>query len=327
MNHLPWLFVLILVGNFLAGSPFLGTVQAADPGVAAAGVTNSAVNYLLANYNSTVGLIRNSPDSQSLSNTYYLYSDNFLAVLAFQNQGPGDATLAGVSSNITKSIHLYIEGQPNPVNQYEALTTPPIPAFNASKDFVIYTRGLETISTTVNNQSSTWLDLHDYADIAFLEAIYYYNFGNNAAASSAYHVGVAMYDGIGFKDSVPGNYQTYKLALYIYASRLLGLSYYASAFSQLIAMQATSGVDKGGFYTCYGSDAVAACGTNTETTALALLALSGYPPPSLTSVPEFPFGMALLLGLAVPALLLVRKNSRALYQRKLSAIMALGLID
>jgi hypothetical protein len=288
------------------GSTLVTTVRAADPEIAPAGVTNSAVNYLLANYNSTVGLIRNSPDSQSLSNTYYLYSDNYLAALALQEQGSGNSTLVKVSSNITKSIHLYIQGQPNPVNQYEVLTAP-IPAFNGSKNFVVYSRGTETVSTTVNNMSSKWLNLHDYADIAFLEAIYYYSVGNDSGARSAYQVGAAMYDGIGLKDSVPGNYQTYKLALYVYASRLLGLGYYASAFDQLIAMQSDSGVDRGGFYTCYGSDAEAACGTNTETTALALLALYGYTP--ISPVPEFPFGMALLLGLAIPALLLMRKKS------------------
>ena len=267
-----------------------------------------AVNYLLVNYNSTVGLIRNSPDSQSLSNTYYLYSDNFLAALALQDYDLGNSTLATVSSNITNSVHSYIKAQPNPVNQYEALTTATA-AFNGSENFVIYTRGLETISTTVNNASITWLSVHSYADIAFLEAIYYYNVGNDPAAKNAYQVGVALYDGVGFKDSVPGNYQTYKLALYIYASRLLGYGYYKSAFDQLIAMQSDSGIDKGGFFTCYASDAEAACGTNTETTALALLAVYGYPTTSTLFVPEFPFGVALLMGLvAISAILLVLKR-------------------
>ena len=47
-------------------------------------------------------------------------------------------------------------------------------------------------------------------------------------------------------------------------------------------MQADGGVDKGGFYTCYDGSAKAACGTNTETTALALLALSEHPLSGLT---------------------------------------------
>src|SRR5207249_1089394 len=42
-----------------------------------------ALNYLARNYNSTVGLLHESPDSANISNTYWLYSDNFLASLAF----------------------------------------------------------------------------------------------------------------------------------------------------------------------------------------------------------------------------------------------------
>ena len=89
------------------------------------------------------------------------------------------------------------------------------------------------------------------------------------------------FDGIGFADlpftsaesASYHQYQTYKLALYIYASKVTDYSYQQSALDQLVSMSAASGADSGGFYTCYGPDSKPACGSNVETTALAVLAL------------------------------------------------------
>jgi hypothetical protein len=236
-------------------------------------VVTPGVNYLMANYNTSVGLVRNSPDSLSLRNSYYLYSDNFLASLVFWNFDQNNITLARDAQNITKTMEGRLYGQPNPLNQYETLSST-VYSFYPSRDFTLYTRGQERILTTINNQSSTSLDPRQYADIGFLMAVYYHLLGNDSAARIAYYDAYGTWDGIGFKDAAfSGQYQTYKLALYIYASKLLGISYDKQAFNTLIDLQATSGIDNGGFYTCYDPSGRASCGSNAETTALAILAL------------------------------------------------------
>jgi hypothetical protein len=161
---------------------------------------------------------------------------------------------------------------PNPINQWMVLTHS-VFAFNASADFILTSVNGATILTTQNNQSGYLLPTN-YADVAFQQAIYYHQVGNNTGATNAYQQGVADWDGRGFVDcaSSAGNYATYKLALYIYCSKLLGQSLqYPSALSTLQAMQNES---SGGFWTTYNSNLQPISGTNTETTATAILALN-----------------------------------------------------
>jgi hypothetical protein len=259
-----------------------------------------AVNYLLENYNASVGLVRNSPDSISLRNSYYLYSDNFLTSLVFWNYDTDNVTLTRVAQNITATMRPFLAGKPNPNNEYEVLNAS-VFSFYAARDYTLYSSGEEYIMTTIDNQSSTALNPAQYADIGFLEAIYYHELGHVGAASIAYHDALATWDGMGFKDSAfsDGQYQTYKLALYIYASKTLEVPYYSQAFNQLIDLQATNGTDKGGFYTCYGSNRMDdGCYTNAETTALAVLALNLADPAASDSLTSWTQEMTMHIEIA-----------------------------
>jgi len=88
---------------------------------------------------------------------------------------------------------------------------------------------------------------------------------------TAYEDGAKMFDGVGFRD-LPYNqthqYQTYKLALFVYASVVLDQPINVTALSTLLRMQALSG----GFYTGYDASYSHGLLTNTETTSLAVLA-------------------------------------------------------
>jgi hypothetical protein len=67
-----------------------------------------------------------------------------------------------------------------------------------------------------------------------------------------------------------GQYQTYKLALFLYASAALDQPFNTTALSTLLRMQAPDG----GFYTGYdASYSHQTTLTNTETTSLVILAL------------------------------------------------------
>jgi hypothetical protein len=241
-------------------------------------VLDPAVKYLYKNYDESIGLNYVSPDTEELKNTYYIYSDNYLASLVLWNYDQSNLTLARRAGNITNQMHHYLNGTVNPINQYMALTES-VFAFSNSKNFDLSAVDGAAIKTTINNQNGS-LDPWNYADIAFLQAVYYHELGRENYAMAVYHDGVNLYDGKGFKDlpflkDNSSNYQTYKLALYIYASKLLGQDYFQQAFDTLLAMQQhTSTRTNGGFNTSYNSTSLKATGyTNTETTSLAVLSL------------------------------------------------------
>jgi hypothetical protein len=246
----------------------------------------AAVNYLVENYNSTVGLIPEVPGG----NTYWLYSDNFLASLAlehYDSQYPGNSTITNIAANIEGNLSKYIAGVPNVLNQYMVLNSS-IAAFNTTNSYTVSNYAGAVINITLNNGTSPLISSF-YADIAFLEAIYYNNLGQANNANDSYQIGVKMYDGNGLNDSVfqngtqKGQYQTFKLALYIYASEVLGYQPPQSAETVLLRMQAASG----GFYTGYNANfSNNGTNTNVETTSLAILALLPLPPPTTTPTPS-----------------------------------------
>jgi hypothetical protein len=95
---------------------------------------------------------------------------------------------------------------------------------------------------------------------------------------------VALWDDFGFNDSATKTtqtYATYKNALYILASKIMGYQYNTTQYKELLSCQLTNGVDAGGFATDYAGNGTPVSGSNTETTTLAILALS------TPSTPEF----------------------------------------
>ena len=241
-------------------------------------VLTSAVNYLTENYNSTVGLIPEVP----YGNTYWLYSDNFLAAKALERYNsiyPGNSKVANAAANIEGNLSEYLSEVPGVLNQYMVLNST-IVAFNNSSPYAI-NNSLGVITSTIQNNGTVPLNSSLYADITFLEAIYSNYTGQPDFANSSYTLGSKMFDGNGLNDSVfqsgplAGQYQTYKLALYIYASEVLNYQIPTIAETNLLNMQGTSG----GFYTGYDANFLDnGTNTNAETTSLAILAL--LPPPT-----------------------------------------------
>jgi hypothetical protein len=236
-----------------------------------------AVNFLLNQYNSTIGLDAEYPNAT----TYWLYSDNFLASYVLQNVNPPNTTLVNISTNISRTLSGYLAVVPNPLNHYMILNSS-VFAFYTSANYNVTHIGGSTIAITLNNGTSK-LNPNNYADIAFLEALYYNKNGQKGEAVSLFENGSSMYNGIGMNDSAfRGTYQTYKLALYIYSAEFLDQNYSASAETTLLKMQGSNG----GFYTGYNAcDSTAGTLTNVETTSLAILALS-VPNPQTKSLTQ-----------------------------------------
>jgi len=237
---------------------------------------SDAVNYLIGvgSFDPVIHLIPETPGSA----TYWLYSDNYLAALALQQYGRGNATITSYANYISRSLTSYVilDHLSGAVNQYMALNASVPCEFNASRNYTIGSVNAAEIMATFNNGTGT-LSENQYADIAFLSSICLYRQGDTNGAIASYDTGRAMFDGFGLNDSVfanpgpdQGQYQTFKLALYVYASALLHQPVDPSAVSILLSMQAPGG----GFYTGYDSSlSHEGTSTNTETTSLAILAL------------------------------------------------------
>jgi len=235
---------------------------------------NRAADYLIQNIDPDTGLIPETPGSS----TYWLYSDNYLAALALQRYGQSNATIASSAVVVSGSLtaDLLLGKMDNAENQYLVLNTSAPCQFHSAQSYTVETPDGVPVKAVLNN-GTRLLSESQYADIAFLNAICLYRQGDHAGALAAYDVGRSMFDGQGLNDSIfsqpgpnQGRYQTFKLALYIYASGLLKQSFPQSALSILISMQDSGG----GFYTGYDAGlSHEGTLTNTETTSLAILAL------------------------------------------------------
>jgi hypothetical protein len=231
-----------------------------------------AVNYLMVNYDSTIGLIPEVPNG----NTYWLLSDNFLAYPVLKYYDPNNSTLTTTANNISSTLSYYMNGyRLSSISQYNILVGY-TPYFNDTLSYDIATNGY-TVKTHLNN-GTTILSPYQYADIAFLYALYTYRLGNMQGAINLFNIGASMYDGKGFNDlpfregESQGVYQTYKLALYYMAGYVLARQVPNSVSERITDLQAPNG----GFFTGYYPNGTIPnfVTTNTETTSLVIYAYS-----------------------------------------------------
>jgi len=238
----------------------------------------AGIDYLTSNYNPDVGLIAETPHS----NVYWLYSDNFLAALALNaSNWSSNSTITSIADNISATLRHYHSSFGNATNGYELLSSHwrGSCSLDSADNYTVTHVGDADVMVTLNNGSST-LPETQYADVAFLEAICNIRLGNFTGWSQGFSDGASFFNGVGFNDtafregSSKGIYQTYKLALFVYAMESqcgpFNQTAYQSALTTLLQMQAPSG----GFSTGYNPDLSINGTTNIETTSLAILALS-----------------------------------------------------
>ena len=264
---------------------------------------DGAITYFAKSYNVTLGLIPETPGSH----VYWLASDNYLVDLALARYSTGNQSTIGFSQALFTALSGYEATLPTAIkqNKYLALNSTGS-YFSCSADYAVTWsnrgqaaagNGSAVLMTTANDQSTSCAN-QNYADLLFLQAIYYHRVGNPTAASEFYQNGSKDFDGRGLVDLLNGGstqstlaYQTYKTALYVYASICLGEQSSATSLpaaeSILLSMQDNS---TGGFHTTYspnltslgGANISPTSGVNTETTALAALALELMINPSAT---------------------------------------------
>jgi len=248
------------------------------------GESKRGYRYLEDNLNSSLNLIRESPDDANftLHKTYWLLNDNFLASYALKPYDPGLSTK--LMSTIEKYGYQhdhYIEilfgnSTIEPNHKVE-----PEPKVVEKKDDVYYIK-TEKVTDTVMDDYAQYLDKLCY------EALWNAYGGNVSETDTLYNEALNMWDGKGFNDNVfkahPENgYDTYKLAVFYYTAKALGkldtLEFKDTLLSTISGLQASNG----GFYTYYYYDDNEKLqprgSTNTETTSLILIALNYKPKP------------------------------------------------
>lgn len=220
--------------------------------------TEKAIAYLHHEYNSRVGLIRESPETAP--DKHWLMTDNWLAAIALDRVNDTE-----FAAHIHATLETYGQLQHGLIEAIAGvdIAWPPRAPFPEEVKPGIW---LEMRNQQVMEDWST------YADLALYRALDLYNEGRIAASRQQYSAATQQFNGVGFADQAFDNrYATYKLALAIYVAGTIGAPIDPEMVTALLSKQHQ---DSGGFSALYDETSKPIGDSNTETTAYALLALS-----------------------------------------------------
>lgn len=226
-------------------------------------VIRDGLNYLNEQINPELGLLRESP--VVAPNRYWLTNDNSLAAYIFSQFGYKDTRRM-----ILQNLDDYGDFENNfiEVVMGHVVDMPP----SVAEAVLITKIGEAEIWTEKHESDNRYADWQEYANLGFLMALNHVNLDNEAIAQEQVLTTMQMFDGKGFRDKAfNGSYETYKLALAIYAASKCKVELQDGEiiFEILLKMQ-----DKnGGFHTYYDENLKLLGDTNTETTSFALLAI------------------------------------------------------
>lgn len=222
--------------------------------------------FLAARFNSTLGLLNESP--RVAPQKYWLTNDNALAAFALSRLGQAE-----LNATLRASLQRYGHNANGLIEVVWGLpvTSPPFTA----RRVMLSKAGNAEIWQEFHTGGERFDDWTGYADLGFLMALNARLQGRSAEANAIFSNALTQFDGAGFRDKAfDGKYTTYKLALALYAGVMTGSPLPAGG-RMLTALQAMQAFD-GGFTTHYHSLDAPEGDANTETTALALLALWAY---------------------------------------------------
>ncbi|MGE5532900.1 MAG: hypothetical protein ACM3UN_00975 [Bacillota bacterium] len=236
---------------------------------------DSAINYLKGHFNESLGLLYESEDAGTRvvngtayrgNQTYFIYSDNLLAEWALKPYDPE------MSDRINQSIASYY--QPSS-KFFEVLFGSKIPINMSCAEQPPIWQDSDSLVIAEIHDSTTPLAWQNYGDSLIYQSLNYYLAGDWPAANDTFFQAYHMWDDKGIRDaSVEPNkpdahYSNYKLALVLYASKVLNIPIkdYSEIEAKLWSMQ-----QQNGGVTSWADLNGNQMGTaNTETTAIALL--------------------------------------------------------
>ena len=251
------------------------------------------IDYFAIGYNSTTGLIPEVPGGH----IYWLYSDNYLALLAISRYDPNNQSTLSFALALDAALGGYVATVPPNYleTSYSALNSTSA-SFNCHDNATLgwgtqaggSSQGSAQVTLmTTYSGGDVSCQSQNYSDLLFLRAVLLQRLGNTTEALSAFRLASADFDGKGLVDiSGPapgssGGYQTYKLALYVYAASCLGQASDQNLPTVEGLMFRQQDNSTGGFYTGYDSSLNhGSHSVNTETTALAALAIEALMNPT-----------------------------------------------
>jgi hypothetical protein len=243
-----------------------------------------AINFLVhIQFNQSLGLCR---ESHLAPNVYWLVSDNLWAwkALKVANEtyyfGAGEVgqVADGIEAELKEDATLY--NLPRDLNgfpisfMHEAVIGDVIPTPNRAPIILTLHCDDYIVKTEVCN-GTIMPDWQNYTDRLLYMALSCFWQGKNTAANMYFNNATDTWDGIGINDNATkaeGLYATYKLALLLYTSKVLGerLPFENELVKRLWNLQRES---DGGIVTNYYANGTLVGDANTETTSIAIIAL------------------------------------------------------
>jgi len=243
-----------------------------------ADMIKSAVDFLQNMYNPKVKLCAEAPTAAP--NTYWLVSDNLWAYKALEKHAPKTSNaIKSKLIELAEAYNLPTDAQDLPISyKHEAVigdtvTTP----FNTTILYTLYSNDY-TLKTDIANGTAVMKDWEEYADLLLYAALSKHWEGKDKEATALFNKAKEMWDGTGINDTATkaeGKYATYKLALLLYTSKVLGeeLDFEEELIATIWRMQNQT---TGGIITDYypNGEPVEHADANTETTSITIIALT-----------------------------------------------------
>lgn len=241
---------------------------------------SQVADWIYAQYNQTLKLVRDSPSTAN--KTYWLLSANLFSSVALRYYYP-EISLAIYLQLLSTLKWGYTRN-----NLHEAVVgdSIPFPIQGNRKIIVHQTSDYNMTTDMFDNSSWTYTDWKEYFDFPLYLALSDFWMGNRTGAVELFNEAYSMWNGIGIMDKYTMNtsrYATYKLALLLYASRIIGipLADKEQIEKQLWSMQQLNETSRdiyGGIATEYNLDGTAnTTESNTETAPLVIIAYKYTP--------------------------------------------------
>jgi len=247
-------------------------------------MVEKAVDFLVnSQFSESLDLCREAPNTSA--NTYWLVSDNLWAWkgLKVANEmyyfGAGEVGPVAdeIEAKLKKDATLY--NLPRDANgfpisfMHEAVIGDIIPTPNRNATILTLHSDDYNLKTEVCN--GTLLNWKKYTDRLLYMALSCFWQGNDTGANLYFRNATATWDGIGISDKetkTDGFYATYKLALLLYTSKVLGerLPFESELVKRIWSLQNDS---DGGIITNYYANGTQKGDPNTETTSIAIIAV------------------------------------------------------
>ncbi len=169
-------------------------------------------DFLVNQFNYTVGLVRESPD-KTINRSYWLLSDNLVAMHVLAKDHP---EIAARINQTMQKFGIFTDGL------HEALfgATIPLPPYTPIVKVVQNDSYVVKVEARSNETGKLQPDWTKYADLSTYAALSAHNAGDDQLAIYYFNRALQMWNGAGLWDlptQEDGFYTTYKLALLMYA--------------------------------------------------------------------------------------------------------------